>query len=35
MTVPHRSTTFERLALLTAAMTYLLVVIGAIVRSTG
>jgi protoheme IX farnesyltransferase len=35
MTVPQRSTTFERLALATAAMTYLLVVIGAIVRSTG
>jgi len=35
MTVTKRSTTFERLALLTAAMTYLLVVIGAIVRSTG
>ncbi len=34
MTVPQRSTTFERLAFLTAAMTYLLVVIGAIVRST-
>ena len=34
MTVPQRSTTFERLALVTAAMTYLLVVIGAIVRST-
>src|SRR6476469_7612028 len=35
MTVPQRSTTFERLAFVTAAMTYLLVVIGAIVRSTG
>src|SRR4051812_17610080 len=35
MTVPQRSTTLERLALATAVMTYLLVVIGAIVRSTG
>jgi protoheme IX farnesyltransferase len=35
MTLSQRSRTFERLALLTAAMTYLLVVIGAIVRSTG
>jgi heme o synthase len=35
MTLPQRSTTFERLAFVTAAMTYLLVVIGAIVRSTG
>jgi heme o synthase len=34
MTSPQRSSTFERLAFLTAAMTYLLVVIGAIVRST-
>jgi protoheme IX farnesyltransferase len=34
MTLPKRSTTFERLAFATAAMTYLLVVIGAIVRST-
>src|SRR3954468_10154986 len=34
MTVPQRSRTFERLALATAVMTYLLVVIGAIVRST-
>src|SRR4051812_1001854 len=34
MTVPQRSTTLERLALATAVMTYLLVVIGAIVRST-
>jgi protoheme IX farnesyltransferase len=35
MTLTHRSTLFERLAFVTAAMTYLLVVIGAIVRSTG
>src|SRR3954468_6033908 len=35
MTDSARSKTFERLALVTAAMTYLLVVIGAIVRSTG
>ena len=35
MTVSQRSTLFERLAFLTAAMTYLLIVIGAIVRSTG
>ncbi|HEY5521055.1 MAG TPA: heme o synthase [Candidatus Limnocylindrales bacterium] len=35
MTAPQRSTLFERLAFFTAAMTYLLVVIGAIVRSTG
>src|SRR4051794_28356922 len=35
MTVSTRSTTFERLAFVTAAMTYLLVVIGAIVRSTN
>src|SRR3954470_9027976 len=35
MTLRQRSTTFERLAFVTAAMTYLLVVIGAIVRSTG
>src|SRR6478672_554110 len=35
MTDSTRSKTFERLALATAAMTYLLVVIGAIVRSTG
>ena len=35
MTLPQRSTTFERLAFVTAAMTYLLVVIGAIVRSTN
>jgi protoheme IX farnesyltransferase len=34
MTVSQRSTTFERLAFATAVMTYLLVVIGAIVRST-
>ncbi|HEY5489193.1 MAG TPA: heme o synthase [Candidatus Limnocylindrales bacterium] len=35
MTTPQRSTLFERLAFFTAAMTYLLVVIGAVVRSTG
>ena len=35
MTAPQRSTLFERLAFFTAAMTYLLVVIGAVVRSTG
>jgi heme A synthase/4-hydroxybenzoate polyprenyltransferase len=35
MTVSTRSTLFERLAFLTAAATYVLVVIGAIVRSTG
>ena len=35
MTAPQRSTLFERLAFFTAAMTYLLVAIGAIVRSTG
>jgi protoheme IX farnesyltransferase len=34
MTEQRRSRTFERLALATAVMTYLLVVIGAIVRST-
>jgi protoheme IX farnesyltransferase len=35
MTVPARSRLFERLAFVTAAATYVLVVIGAIVRSTG
>jgi heme o synthase len=35
MTVTTRSRLFERLAFLTAAATYVLVVIGAIVRSTG
>ena len=35
MNVPARSRLFERLAFLTAAATYLLIVIGAIVRATG
>jgi protoheme IX farnesyltransferase len=35
MTAPARSRLFERLALVTAVATYLLIVIGAIVRSTG
>ena len=33
--LPRRSSAFERLAFLTAGATYLLVVLGAIVRSTG